>query len=735
MPSHYKIISTKEEVHKLMDNCHRTGYASVDFETSGEPFYEPRSYPTILGVTYQPGSSVILPLGHFDSPFKSNYKKILKEFGREIIEDKHITKVAWNAQFEYNWFGKYDIEFRGRFDDGMLAKYILDESRPSGLKDMVSRFLPEFAGYDLPNQPSPKASQEIIHKFWSSRELDTLSQYCGLDTDCTLRLMIFFYSKLRQHGFYQLYRNMLMMGIRVLGDSKKRGIDLDKELLFELDKKYDRKIQESEKSMRSIPRIVKFERDLISIRIEKEVSKIENEILSLKSEIKKEKKKKGKISEGEYLKFKRRKEKSIVNREDKIDKFYAREMTTKKDLKLIEPVNFNSPPQMAELLYTSEHGFNFKPKVFTDSGNPSTKEDVLEMYKKKDRSGFIETLLDHRGLAKMYSTFIQGPIEKISSNSRIHANFLLHSTVTGRLSSRGPNLQQVPRVTSNPDIKRMFVPPPGTLLLQLDYSQAELRVFAAQAGETTMIRWFKEGRDIHLATACDKEGWGYDERLKYLKDEDHEKHIETVKGRKYAKTINFGIIYGQGADKLGEGMGTSKEEAKKYLKDYFTRFPRIQKFIKKQHNLAHQRGYVKSVFGRKRRLEAALNSTNKWEVAEAERQSVNSPIQGAASDYTLFSSILIREKVKYGELPYMPQIYTVHDSLGYLILPQNIHDTVPKLESICANPETMEWFGFQIDDVKMKVDFEVSEVNWASLKNYNPDTDYIKLVEEHKVNS
>lgn len=732
MSSVYRIITKEKELDDLIRCCEKTNYASVDFETNGQPFYASSSYPTILGVSYQPGSSIIIPLGHKESPFKDKFEKLLTRFGKNIIENPDIIKVAWNFQFEDNWFKKYGIQLNGRADDAMLAKYILDEERPMGLKQSVERFIPEFSGYDLKGQPSSKSNPENITKFWSNVEINELSKYCGLDTDNTLRLMLFFYDKMNKHDLYLLYRNMLMMGSRVLADSKFRGMDINKPYLYSLDEKYQRKIDKSDKKMRSIKKIAKVEKKLISDRIEKEVSKIEGEILEIKSEIKEQKKlaKKGKLSRETVNKFITRKKKTIESREDKIDKLYARELTTKKDLKLLEPINFKSNPQMIELLYESKHGFKFKVKNHTDSGNPSTDEDTLKMYEGKDKSGFITRLLNHRGLTNLHSTYILGPIEKLSEDEKLHANFLLHGTVTGRLSSRGPNLQNVPRVTTNPDIKQMFIPPDGELLLQLDYSQAELRVFAAQAGETTMIQWFKDGRDIHLATACDKEGWDYDKRLVYLKDEDHEKHIETVKSRKYAKTINFGIIYGQGPFKLAEGMGISLEEAKIYLKEYFKRFPRIKHFINKQHIQAHKEGYVKNVFGRKRRLWNALNSPNKWEVAEAERQSVNAPIQGAASDYTLFSSILIWEKCKFGEIPYMPQVYTVHDSLGYYIKPENVHKVVPILRDICANPETMEWFGFQIDDVTMKVDFEISESNWANLKNYNPNTDYVKLVNE-----
>lgn len=287
--------------------------------------------------------------------------------------------------------------------------------------------------------------------------------------------------------------------------------------------------------------------------------------------------------------------------------------------------------------------------------------------------------------------------------------------------------------TTNADIKKMFIPPPGMVLLQLDYSQAELRVFAAQANETEMIRWFHEGRDIHLSVACDKNGWDYDEALEILKKEDKSDPLFTkIKTqRKYAKTINFGIIYGQTAKKLSLGMESTLEEAEKYLKEYNQRFPNVAKFIKKQHKKVANNGYVINVFGRKRRL-SNIWSDNWGEKAEAQRQSVNAPIQGAASDYTLFSSILIWEKIQKGELPKeMRQCFTVHDSLGFFLKPEDVHWVVPILEQICSNPETREWFGFQIDSVRMQVDFEISHESWKDLKTYHSDVNYKEIVDNY----
>jgi len=284
--------------------------------------------------------------------------------------------------------------------------------------------------------------------------------------------------------------------------------------------------------------------------------------------------------------------------------------------------------------------------------------------------------------------------------------------------------------TTASDIKQMFIPPPGMVLLQLDYSQAELRVMAAQANETEMIRWFREGRDIHLSVACDKNHWDYDWALEILKKEDKAdpNFFQVKTQRKYAKTINFGIIYGQTAKKLAEGMETSLKEAEIYLKEYNARFPNVAKFIKKQHRFVKNHGYVRNLFGRKRRLDN-IYSTEWAKSAEAQRQSVNAPIQGAASDYTLFSSILIWEKIRNGELPKeLIQAYTVHDSLGFFLYPENVHKVVPILDKVCKNPETKEWFGFQIDSVSMAVDFEISGTNWKELKTYNTETDYRSLV-------
>lgn len=314
-------------------------------------------------------------------------------------------------------------------------------------------------------------------------------------------------------------------------------------------------------------------------------------------------------------------------------------------------------------------------------------------------------------------------------------------------SSTNPNLQNIPRTTTNPDIKRAFVPPPGHVILEVDYSQAELRIVAELAKDKAMIEIFAKNYNIHVATACkvyhalDR----YEEIKKIIKigenmepadlvKPENKDFLFWVKAKKKAKTINFGILYGQGADKLAEGMEVSLEEAKKFIKEWGNAYPQVMQWIKHQQQYAHKHGYVYNIFGRKRRLpEAMLTETEAknlgrgWMRAEALRQSVNAPIQGGSSDICQLAAIEVYHERKQGKLPYyMRQLYTVHDSLGYMIRVEDIHDVVPKIIKVCSNPNIEKWFGFKLHHVDMKVSPEIG-IHWADLGEYQKEINYTTL--------
>lgn len=429
----YHILENEQQLDMLIDACKKTGYASVDFETTGNRIYNNDFYPTILGVCFEPGRAGVIPLGHFDSKFKKSWKTKLQKFGEEVIANENIVKVAWNAKFDMQVFHKYGIFHKGRLFDGMLAKYVLDEAKPNDLKSMVRRFLPKFGDYE--------EDYEGCNLPWDQKPLLGLSQYCAIDTDMCLRLFLFFEKKMMDKKFYHLFRNLIMPASNLLTKVETRGQRLDKEWHGKLMEEYPRRILEAETKVRALKKVGRFEKSLIQQRLDKAISKIEEEIRESKKVIKTSDDSR-KIASAE---------RSIKNREEKIARLMAGEFNTKSEKAIIEPINFGSASQMTQLLFTDPKGFRFPVVKYTqkdkrDTDNPSSSEAVLLELQKTDKTGFIDTLLELRGLKQINNMFVKGFANLVQDDGRLHPKFNIHGTRTGRLSSADPNSQQLPRV-------------------------------------------------------------------------------------------------------------------------------------------------------------------------------------------------------------------------------------------------------------------------------------------------
>ena len=454
----YHILENEQQLDMLIDACKKTGYASVDFETTGNRIYNNDFYPTILGVCFEPGRAGVIPLGHFDSKFKKSWKTKLQKFGEEVIANENIVKVAWNAKFDMQVFHKYGIFHKGRLFDGMLAKYVLDEVRPHDLKNQVRRFLPKFGDYE--------EDYEGCNLPWDQKPLLGLSQYCAIDTDMCLRLFLFFEKKMMDKAFYPLFRNLIMPASNLLTKVETRGQRLDKEWHGELMEKYPRLILEAETKVRALKKVKGFEKSLIQQRLDKAISKIEEEIRESKKVIKTSDDSR-KIASAE---------RSIKNREEKIARLMAGEFNTKSEKAIIEPINFGSASQMTQLLFLDPKGFRFPVVKYTqkdkkDTDNPSSSEAVLLELQKTDKTGFIDTLLELRGLKQINNMFVKGFANLVQDDGRLHPKFHIQGTVSGRLSSSDPNAQQFPRLATNPDIRKCLVASTGRLYLMMDYSQ------------------------------------------------------------------------------------------------------------------------------------------------------------------------------------------------------------------------------------------------------------------------
>lgn len=715
METKYKIITNKQELKKLIQCCKQTGYASVDFETNAEPLYNKSFKPTILSVTFQPGFGCSIPLDHFETKKYTskgwNWKKMLRKFGEEVIENPNVVKVAWNYKFDDQIFQKYNIYYRGVCLDGMLAKYLLNEEKPNDLKSMVRRYLPEYGDYE---------KQDKFDKIpWDKKEMEPLCHYGCQDTDYTLRLMLFFEKKLIDLGLYNTYRNLIMTASRVLTSVEKNGLYVDRAFNQELLDSYLPKIEAAKEAIYNLPKVKKFTKLYNQSKIEKYIAKLEEEIENLDPEVDKRK---------------------IQSREQKIANIRAGVFTTKKELELIRPVSLGSSVDLPQLMY-SEEGFNFEVIKKNDSGKPSTDEETLTKLrltvKKPDspKAVFLDNLLELRGLEKMYKTYIEGWHEKTQDDDRLHGRFLIHGTTSGRLSSAEPNAQQIPKTSVDPNIKKQLVAPKGTLYIASDFSQAELRIMAHLSGDETYLNAFNSGQDPHLAIAANKYHVPYEEALKIYEDENHPDHKIWEVRRKQAKQIVFGLIYGIGAKLLAvklsdpkSGIIVTPEEAQKEMDIFFGQHPKLKTFLKKQEKFLRKNGYLVSLFGRKRRL-PQIYSSDRGEEAYALRLALNFPCQSAASDMCLFGSILIYYLMRQGKLPPTKSVCLVHDANYQITKPENINTwSIYEMWQIYRNPLTKPYFGFQIDDVTMDMDFVIGR-SMAEELPFIPGYDYRKMLE------
>jgi len=325
--------------------------------------------------------------------------------------------------------------------------------------------------------------------------------------------------------------------------------------------------------------------------------------------------------------------------------------------------NVNSPKQVGEALFERLQIADKAKK--TKGGQYVTSEEVLEGYKGKHP--IISKILEYRGVKKLLSTYIDALPKLVNKKSgHIHTSFNQAVTATGRLSSSNPNLQNIPvREAQGREVRKVFIPDDGSIFLSADYSQIELRLMAHLSGDTAMIEAFNSGQDIHAATAA---------KIYKVALED-----VTPEMRRRAKTANFGIIYGISAFGLAQRLEISRQEAKELIDGYFATYPRVREFMEESIASAKEKGYVETIFGRKRYL-SDINSSNSIVRGFAERNAINAPIQGSAADLMKIAMIRVyNECEKCGIKSKM--ILQVHDELNFSVLP----DELEKVKSIVVD--------------------------------------------------
>lgn len=417
MESRYHIIKDERELDRLIQACKTTGYASVDFETNAQPLYNKSFCPTILSVTFMSGSGCSIPLQHFEMSSKHPWKKWLLKFGRAVIENPEVVKIGYNWKFDNQIFVKYGIYAKGTVIDAMLAKYILNENRPNGLKAMVNRYLPQYSNYE-------KALEDDDGKSgikWDQIPLEELCKYGCLDTDMTFRLGIFFEKKLIDLDMYYIFRNLYMPMSRVLQETEANGLYLDREFNDKLLAEYKPKIDAALEAIYNLPRMQKLQREYVRNRVEAYLDKVQAEIDELDPNDPKDARK-------------------IKSREQKIARVQAGEYGNKEERELVRKINLGSPKDLPWIMYEAERGFKFPILKYSDAGKPSTDEETLTNLRleikdpESPKAIFLDRLLDYRALTKMYTTYIEGWHDKVQDDNKLHGRYLIHGTTSGRLS-------------------------------------------------------------------------------------------------------------------------------------------------------------------------------------------------------------------------------------------------------------------------------------------------------------
>lgn len=314
--------------------------------------------------------------------------------------------------------------------------------------------------------------------------------------------------------------------------------------------------------------------------------------------------------------------------------------------------NIASPKQVGEVLF-GEMKIVDKPKK-TKTGQYVTSEEVLQQLRSK--APIVDHILEHRGLKKLLGTYVDALPKLINPHTgHIHTSFNQAVTATGRLSSSDPNLQNIPvRGEDGKEIRKCFIPEPGCLFFSADYSQIELRVMAHLSGDKNMIEAFREGYDIHAATAA---------RI-YKEDINNVTRDQRTK----AKRANFGIIYGITVFGLAERLEISRDEAKQLIDGYFETFPQVHDYMEKAKQLAREHGYAETFFHRRRYL-PDITSHNATVRNFAERNAINAPIQGSAADIIKIAMIRIYERFRREGIK-SKMILQVHDELNFSVLPE-----------------------------------------------------------------
>lgn len=725
MSKDHTLVDTIGKFKKMILRLWNSPAFAFDAETTSlNPF---RSKPfeasvLLLSFSLAAGQAYALPIDHKESPWTPEQRKYIVKMVRSLLEAKHNRKVAHNGKFDIIYLRKVlNIRVSGYDFDTLLAHAIAvtEEKGTHYLKSLAWEYT-DMGGYDdaldeYKSQNSEANPDKGGH--YGNIPLAILWTYAAADADVTFRLYEQF-EPLVAKDFNYVFYSIVMPANSALADVQYNGAPIDWDWYKHCEEVYPKLIEEQLVRLREFAEVIEVENRLTEVALQKKRTE-------------------------RILRFKKRSE-AILALESDLDtanSVAVRKLEIKRNRLIgdigrartkpvvVKPVTFNpkSTPQKRMLLF-EVLGFEHskKAKAFNDSGTreTSTDKEVLKDLWFDTKHPIIMALGKYTKIKTLYTMFVATLPDMICDDGRLRGTYNVAGTETGRLSMSGPNLQQIPRNLQDdpkepfvdaaawPSIKRLFASlDQDYYIVQLDYSQAELRVLAALARDPVLMSAYMNGEDVHARVAAEAFGVPIEEVTKYQ--------------RNVAKTINFGLLYGQGAKKLAKTIGCTEDEAKEFIRIYFQKLPGVRKWIKKTKEFVRKFGNSPSPYGRLRRLNSVF-SPEQDIVAKAERQGVNSPIQATASDWTLTSLARITRWIDKNNL-LSKIILTVHDSIILLVHKSELNRVCKMAKQIMESPPHDGW----LDGVPVVADVSIGK-NWGKLKDAKDLSEIPGIVEELK---
>ncbi|MCL2929664.1 MAG: DNA polymerase I [Trichodesmium sp. MAG_R01] len=671
-----QIVDTIEKLNKLVNILkeQKNPHIPVAWDTETTSL-EPRD-AELVGIGCCWGKNMedvaYIPTGHKTD--KNLDKVTVLESLKPVLESSEYPKVFQNSKFDRLVFRCQGIKLTGVFFDTMLASYVLNPEAKHSLEEIYIRYLRN-VGINL------QSYQDVVSKNKTIADLDILkvADYCGTQVWVTFQLVEKLKTELEkadknkstEKSLYRLLVDVEQPLEPVLAEMEFQGIRIDIEYLKKFSVQLKEDLEEIEK--RAFKTV---DSQVLQEYLQTEIHEIDFNSFSNQQELKKAIS--SPILKAYITKLLKEQRQNLANIESQINQVETRDL-----------LNLNSPSQLSELLFRILNQ-NHKKSRRIKTGYSTDVVALEKLQTEPEHHPIIDEILNHRTLYKLFSTYVEAIPRLVRSDTqRVHTNFNQTQTDTGRLSSSEPNLQNIPIGTEfSRQIRQAFLPKEDWLLVAADYSQIELRILAHLSQEPVLIEAYKNNQDVHTVTA----------KLLFEKEE------ISSEERRVGKTINFGVIYGMGAQKLARSVKITVKESKQFLEKYKQQYSLVFAYLERLKKQAIAKGYVETILGRRRYFELESKTIRDLKGKEPEeinlqelkfsqndaqilRSAANSPIQGSSADIIKIAMIRLNKILTNYQTKLLLQ---VHDELVFEVPPSELEKLQQLIKSTMENAVTLK---------------------------------------------